>query len=776
MLNWFRWTKDAQIVFVAPTKPLVSQQVEACFHIAGIPRSATTMLTGGIQPGVRAEEWTSKRVFFMTPQTLINDLKRGSCDPKRVVLLVVDEAHRATGSYAYVEVVKFLRRFNTSFRVLALTATPGSSVEGVQAVIDGLGISKVEIRTEESLDIRQYVHTRKVETKEFEPSDEMEWIYGELSKALQPLVDLMRNKNAYWSKDPMSLTSYGCNQSRQKWMNSDAGRRASWGEKGQVTWVFTTLASLAHSIELLKFHGIVPFYHKVKAFNDDEGGGKYAKQVREHQSFQDIITKLRSWVLKEDFVGHPKLDHLQSVVINHFVSANEGRHPDPEVSANKTRIMVFVHFRDSAEEIVRVLNRNSPLVKAHVFVGQANAIGSDGMNQKKQLEIVEQFRKGEYNTLVATSIGEEGLDIGEIDLIICYDASASPIRMLQRMGRTGRKRAGEIVVLLMKGKEANNFAVAKDNYEKMQLMIADGQRFTFHTDLLSRIIPKEIQPIVDKRIVEIPIENSQSTLPEPTRRGRPAKRVAKKFHMPDGVETGFVTASRMGISNENEPVKKISRTSKKIKAQTTKQRSPSPISQPSSSSIFLSEAEYDQLERNYLQIAGEESQTVELPRMDAFPSLQKVARPTANVQHGAATMRMQRMLATLSRTTMSNVKHLEANLHPEDTSSITPARRQQRSSSVFTGQTIHRKPSSNESQTPPPPTTTSTPQETIDSETPPFFWTSPAKPPTDFAASQDLPDLNTVLGLNKPVLPAIDHTIKPARSKRRLILDSDSDE
>ena len=131
------------------------------------------MLTGGISPGLRAQEWQSKRVFFMTPQTFINDLKTGIADPKRIVLVVVDEAHRATGGYAYVEVVKFLRRFNNSFRVLALTATPGSTVEAVQGVIDGLDISRVEIRTEQSLDIREYVHSRNEDIEIFENSEEM---------------------------------------------------------------------------------------------------------------------------------------------------------------------------------------------------------------------------------------------------------------------------------------------------------------------------------------------------------------------------------------------------------------------------------------------------------------------------------------------------------------------------------------------------------------------------------------------------------------------------
>ena len=42
----------------------------------------------------------------------------------------------------------------------------------------------------------------------------------------------------------------------------------------------------------------------------------------------------------------------------------------------------------------------------------------------------------------------QGLDIGEVDLIVCYDVSKSPIRLVQRMGRTGRKRAGRIIVLV----------------------------------------------------------------------------------------------------------------------------------------------------------------------------------------------------------------------------------------------------------------------------------------------------------------------------------------
>lgn len=44
--------------------------------------------------------------------------------------------------------------------------------------------------------------------------------------------------------------------------------------------------------------------------------------------------------------------------------------------------------------------------------------------------MIQKFKAGEFNLLVATSIGEEGLDIGEIDLIVCYDAQKTPVRMV----------------------------------------------------------------------------------------------------------------------------------------------------------------------------------------------------------------------------------------------------------------------------------------------------------------------------------------------------------
>ena len=50
--------------------------------------------------------------------------------------------------------------------------------------------------------------------------------------------------------------------------------------------------------------------------------------------------------------------------------------------------------------------------------------------------------------LIATSIAEEGLDIGSVDLVINYDHTKSTTRRIQRMGRTGRKRRGKQIYIV----------------------------------------------------------------------------------------------------------------------------------------------------------------------------------------------------------------------------------------------------------------------------------------------------------------------------------------
>jgi Fanconi anemia group M protein len=103
------------------------------------------------------------------------------------------------------------------------------------------------------------------------------------------------------------------------------------------------------------------------------------------------------------------------------------------------------------------------------LVGQSR----DGMKQKDQVELLDRLRSGDVNVIVATSVGEEGLDISSTNAVIFYEPVPSEIRTIQRRGRTGRKNDGDVYVLIANGTmDEGTDASSKRKEETMRANIA----------------------------------------------------------------------------------------------------------------------------------------------------------------------------------------------------------------------------------------------------------------------------------------------------------------
>jgi len=129
-------------------------------------------------------------------------------------------------------------------------------------------------------------------------------------------------------------------------------------------------------------------------------------------------------------------------------------------------------------------SQNPSLLKPTPFIGQSNKSGlkgkrGGGMNQSQQQKVLDQFSKGNYNVLVCTCVGEEGLDIGEVDLIVNFDVVKSSIRSIQRSGRTGRARVGRVINLMSEGQEVRSFNESKENAKKIARSLKDPKVFKF---------------------------------------------------------------------------------------------------------------------------------------------------------------------------------------------------------------------------------------------------------------------------------------------------------
>jgi Fanconi anemia group M protein len=136
-------------------------------------------------------------------------------------------------------------------------------------------------------------------------------------------------------------------------------------------------------------------------------------------------------------VDHTKVKALLTVLTAHFAEKKDDR------------VLVFANIRTTAEVLVERLKERG--YRAALFVGKAEGKGGPRMTQEEQMKVLRAFREGAYNVLVATSIGEEGLDIPECGLVVFYEPAVSGIRYIQRRGRTGRRLPGKVVILVAEG-------------------------------------------------------------------------------------------------------------------------------------------------------------------------------------------------------------------------------------------------------------------------------------------------------------------------------------
>ena len=133
--------------------------------------------------------------------------------------------------------------------------------------------------------------------------------------------------------------------------------------------------------------------------------------------------------------------------------------------------MIFTSYRDSVDLIFNKLTELG--IAAGILIGKA---GETGLKQKKQIETVQNFRDGLFQVLIATRVGEEGLDIAEVNQVIFYDNVPSSIRFVQRRGRTGRKDTGKLVVLIAKNTiDEKYYWIGK---RKMSAAKSMGQKMT----------------------------------------------------------------------------------------------------------------------------------------------------------------------------------------------------------------------------------------------------------------------------------------------------------
>jgi len=394
-------------LFLAPTRVLVNQHYE--FLKANLTIDDISLVTGEDPIQKRTKLWGNS-VVCATPEITKNDFDRQIVSPEQFNLVVFDEVHRTTGDYAYSRIAE--RFENSSARLVGMTATLPSEKEKATEILTKLRISSIAERTEDSPDVKPYIQETYTEWINVELPPELKSIQTLLKLALDERYDTLR-KNGIRLAEQQSLSAL----LRIRMFVLNKNRRSAKP-------LFTAIR-IHYALNILEAHGITPFLKFCERARAKKGAG-----VKELFEIDPNFTRAVHLAKEAQSRGieHSKIPKLKEIL-----------------ESVPGKALIFTSYRDSVDLIFSKLTEMG--VSAGILIGKA---GESGLKQKEQIETVQKFRDGVFQVLVATRVGEEGLDIAEVNQVIFYDNVPSSIRFIQRRGRTGRKDTGKLVVLIAK--------------------------------------------------------------------------------------------------------------------------------------------------------------------------------------------------------------------------------------------------------------------------------------------------------------------------------------
>ncbi|TKX70123.1 DEAD/DEAH box helicase [Halorubrum sp. GN11GM_10-3_MGM] len=445
-------------LFLAPTKPLVQQHADFYREALSIPDDDIVVFTGDVKPDDRVALWDDARIVIATPQVVENDLVGNRISLRDVTHLTFDECHRATGDYAYVYIAERYHADAADPLVTGMSASPGGDTEKIETVCENLGLVNVEVMTEEDADVDEYTHDTDVRWEQVTLPDEVLDIRDALNEVITDRLEKLKQLGVTDTTNP-DLSQKDLNKMRgqlKQMMDNDQ----SDGYKGMSTHAeVMKLRRATELVETQSVESVRRYFERQREAARSSGASKASQRMVADPKVREAMRKA------ESFDGlHPKFSKAR-ILLAETLGIDGGE-----------RAILFTESRDTAEALVEFLSASFDVRK---FVGQGDKDGSDGMSQKQQQETLDEFKAGEFEVLVSTSVAEEGLDVPEVDLVCFYEPVPTAIRSIQRKGRTGRQAEGKVVVLMAEDtRDEAFFWISRRREKKMASQLTELKEAT----------------------------------------------------------------------------------------------------------------------------------------------------------------------------------------------------------------------------------------------------------------------------------------------------------
>lgn len=158
----------------------------------------------------------------------------------------------------------------------------------------------------------------------------------------------------------------------------------------------------------------------------------------------------------EHFVLFVEMDHKRF-----FLERVVNENPD-------SKILVFVRTKVRAERVAKAMGRvDIPALTIH-----------GDKDQQERSKVLQQFKSGDENLLIATDVTARGIDIPAIEIVINYDLPEEAENYVHRVGRTGRASKKGHAYSFCSVEEKDTLAVIQSFLDKeIQVLQIDQQAY-----------------------------------------------------------------------------------------------------------------------------------------------------------------------------------------------------------------------------------------------------------------------------------------------------------
>ena len=434
--------KVGKILLIAPTVALVNQHLKGINKILALKEIEPISITGQNMANKRAGMWISSRIVIATPQVVRNDIINGILSIEEYSLVIFDEAHHCTGEHAMAQVGRLYNSKSQNPLILGMTASPGSNISQVEEICKNLNLERIHLRTPEDPMVSEYLSNLEVQEIKVNVPEEIMALTNPLILWQKGIVDRERRLGIYIM--PGEINHIGLSNAMDRAKKAiNRGKKSAYSSISQIGIAMR----LHHLINHMLCQGTAAsreFLNRLENENDNKSVRNFMRDVR--------IQKLLVEIKKKNEI------HSKVGAVRRLVRERLRRNLD-------SKIIIFASFRDTISVLDEAMGDLKD-ARAIQFIGQSNRSSGEGLKPKEQIKRLEEFRNGSANILISTSVGEEGLDIPTADLVIFYEPVSSETRTIQRRGRTGRQREGEIIVLIAEGTRDENARSAALKREK----------------------------------------------------------------------------------------------------------------------------------------------------------------------------------------------------------------------------------------------------------------------------------------------------------------------